>query len=155
MHPSSSIFNRYKSIEKFLWDKVANPQSVLLIQQDDVATRFEELQEANLAVIWHTVEGTADNTGELTLFAASVSIQDPGGYSRLVLLDALKEALDTTAGIEVMQYEATGLITEPVVKVNELALVGPVRIWPTHTDLNTRYTAQHVSQRLMYAQIRT
>ena len=155
MHPSASIFYRYKSIEKFLWDNVAGPNSVLLIHQDDVATRFEELKQANLAVIWHTLEGMAGNTGELTLFAAATSIRDPGGFARLVLLDKIKEALDRTAGIAVMQYEESGLITEPVTKVNELAVIGPVHVWPTHTDLNSRYTAQPISQRLKYAQIRT
>jgi len=155
MHPSASIFNRYKSIEKFLFDLVAQPAGVLLIHQDDVATRFEELTEANLAVIWHTLEGTAANTGELTLFAAATSINDPGGYLRLVLLDKIKDAIDKTAGIEVFSYESNGLITVPVTKVNELAVIGPVHIWPTHTDPNTRYTAQTVSQKLMYAQLRT
>jgi len=155
MHPSASLFNRYKSIEKYLYDFVAGPNNVLLIHQDDVATRFEELIEANLAVIWHTMEGRAANTGDLTLFAAATSINDPGGYSRLVLLDKLKEAIDNTAGIEIFEYADTGLIVEPITKVNELAVIGPVHVWPTHTDLNTRYTAQSISQKLMYAQIRT
>lgn len=154
MHPSSSILNINLSIEKFLWDKVASIAGVLLIQSGDIATRQEELLDTDRAIVWHTTGGAAGNHGELTLFVGATTIRDAGGLQRIVLLDKIKEAFDVNAGIEVWQYEDTGLITDPATKVNELALIGPVQWWPEFTDPNIRFTTKHVSQKLKFAQRR-
>jgi hypothetical protein len=154
MDPTASILNINLSIEKFLWDKVASIAGVLLFQQGDLATRQEELLDADRAVVWHTTGGAAGNHGELTLFVGATTIRDPGGIRRIVLLDKIKEAFDINAGIDVWQYENTGLITDPAVRVNELAIIGPLHWWPEFTDPNIRYTTKHVSQKLKFAQRR-
>ena len=154
MDPTASLLNIHLSIEKFLWDNVASLSSVLLIHQDETATRQAELINTDKAVIWHTTGGGADNKGELTLYAGAATINDPGGIKRIILLDKLKEAFDLNAGIEVWQYEDTGLITEPAILVNELAIIGPVHTWPAFTDPSIMFTTKHISQKLMYAQKR-
>lgn len=154
MDPSASILNLKLSIEKFLWDTVASPEGVLLINSGDLATRLEELKKTDRAIVWHTMNGVAGNKGELTLFAGATTTKDPGGLKRLLLLDKLKEAFDVNASLVVWQYETTGLITEPAVKVNELAFIGPVSWWPEFTDPNIRFTTQHVSQKVKFAQRR-
>jgi len=154
MDPTASILNQNLSIEKFLWDKVASIAGVLLMQTGDIATRQEELLDTDRAIVWHTTGGAAGNHGELTLFVGATTIRDPGGIRRIVLLDKIKEAFDVNAGIGVWQYEETGLITEPVTKVNELAIIGPLHWWPEFTDPNIRFTTKHVSQKLKFAQRR-
>jgi hypothetical protein len=154
MDPSASLLNIKLSIEKFLWDNVASSENVLLVNTGDIATRLEELKQTDRAIVWHTMNGSAGNKGELTLYAGATTIDDPGGLKRLLLLDKLKEAFDVNASIVVWQYESTGLITEPVVKANELAFIGPVSWWPEFTDPTIRFTTKHVSQKLKFAQRR-
>lgn len=150
MHESASLVNIHFSIEKFLWDNVAYPSSVLLIHQDDSATRLEELLATDRAIVWHYTGGQAGNKGELTLYVGATTINDPGGIVRLNLLDKIKEALDVNAGITVRRYENG----EPMEIVNELAIIGPVNWWPAFTDPNIRFTTKHVSQILKFAQRR-
>ncbi len=154
MHPSASILNLHLSLEKFLWDNVASILGVKLIHQDDIATRLEEFKQTNLALIWRSSDLSAENKGELAFFAGAASINDPGGIQRIVLLDKIKEAFDNHAGISVLAYEQTGLITEPETKVNELAIIGPIKGWPAFTDPSTRHTTAYLSQKLKFAQIR-
>lgn len=148
--PSASLVNIHSSVEKFLWDTVASSESVLLIHQDDFATRLEELLKTDQAVVWHTTGGAAGNKGELTLYAGATTIKDPGGIKRLALLDKLKNAFDVSAGIPVFDYAGGA----PTVKVNELAVIGPVHIWPAFQDPVHRFTTKHVSQGLKFAQRR-
>ena len=154
MDPTASILNINLSIEKFLWDNVASIASVLLMQSGDIATRQEELLATDRAIVWHTIGGAAGNKGELTLFVGATTINDPGGLQRILLLDKIKEAFDVNAGIDVWQYLDTGLITDPAVRVNELAIIGPLHWWPEFTDTNIRFTTKHVSQKLKFAQRR-
>lgn len=154
MDPTASVLNQYLSIEKFLWDNVASAEGVLLINSDDLATRQEELLETDKAIVWHTTDAFAGNKGELTLYVGAATIRDPGGLKRIVLLDKIKEAFDVNAGISVWQYETTGLITTPEVRINELAIIGPVHVWPAFTDSNIMFTTKHVSQKLKFAQRR-
>ena len=148
--PTSSLQNIHLSIEKFLWDNIASPESLLLIHQDDSATRLDELLAVNSAVVWHTTSLAAGNKGELTLYLGATTINDPGGITRLTLLDKIKNVLDVHAGIPVFNY----LEALPTEKVNELALVGSVHIWPAFPDPVTRFMTKHASQKLRYAQRR-
>lgn len=150
INPSSSIQNIHLSLEKFLWDNIASPESLLLIHQDDSATRLDELLAVNSAVVWHTTSLSAGNKGEFTLYIGATTINDPGGIIRLTILDKLKNVLDINAGIPVFNY-LEGLTTE---KVNELAIIGPVHIWPAFPDPVTRFITKHASQKLKYAQRR-
>lgn len=152
MHPTASLLNIHLSIEKFLWDRVASAKSVMLVHQDDTATRLQELLETEIFMSWHTTGLAARNTGEITLYAGATTTKDPGGIKRLVLLDLIKESLDTAAGIPVLEYQDTGLIVAPENKVNELVIIGPVMTWPAATDTNIGYTTKFVSQKLKFAQ---
>lgn len=155
MDATASLLNLYFSIEKFLWDNIASTASELLINSDDLATRQEELLKTDKAVVWRTQDSFAGNKGELTLYVGAATIRDPGGLQRLLLLNKIKEAFDSAAGISVWSYENTGLITDPAVRVNELAVIGPITIWPAFTDPNIMYTTKYISQKLKFAQIRT
>lgn len=148
--PSSSFLNIYKSVEKFLYSKVASVQTVLLINQDDVTTRLQELESAKKGVVWRVGQGSAGNTGELTLFAGATTIADPGHLIQLGLFDLIKAAFDQAASIEVFDYLNNSLQT----KVNELAFVGRVMVWPVVNEPNG-FTTRLLSTKVLFAQKRS
>lgn len=150
MNPTASIVNIHFSIEKFLWENIASQEGVLLIHQDDSATRLEELLATDRAVVWHYTGGQAENKGELTLYVGATTIKDPGSINRLNLLDKIKYAFDANAGIAVYHY----VDGQPTDLINELAIIGPVSFWPSFTDPSIRFTTKHISQKLKFAQKR-
>lgn len=149
IEPSSSLLNFYKSIEKFLWSGVASEASVPLINQDDLTTRLQELTSAKKAVIWRVGSGAAGNTGVMTIFAGATTIEDPGHLIQIGLFDKVKAAVDQAASIVVYDYLNNATTT----KVNELAFVGRVSLWPVINEPNG-FTTRLLSTKVMFAQKR-
>ena len=150
MDPTASILNQYSSIEKFLWDGVASVNNELLVNSDDSATRYTEVQSIGRAIIWHTTTGSAANTGKLNLFVGATYRQDPGSIQLLTLLDKVKALLDSTAEIAVYAY-VDGV---PTVKVNSLVPVRGVNIWPLVNEKDG-FKTKMLSIQLKYAQKRS
>lgn len=150
MDPTASLLNIYSSIEKFLWDGVAFVNNELLVNSDDSATRWTEVQAAGHAIIWRTATGTASNTGELNLFVGATYKQDPGNVQLLTLLDKVKALLDTSAEIAVYSYVA-GV---PTTKVNSLVPVRGVNFWPLVIEKDG-FKSQLLSVKLKFAQKRS
>jgi hypothetical protein len=150
MDPTASLLNQYSSIEKFLWDGVASVNTELLVNSDDSATRWSEVQAIGHAIIWNITTGSAANTGELNLFVGVTYKQDPGNVQLLTLLDKVKALLDTSAEIAVYDY-ATGV---PTVKVNSLVPVKNVNFWPVVIEADG-FKTKMLSQKLKYAQKRS
>jgi hypothetical protein len=126
MDPTASLLNQYSSIEKFLWDGVASVNNELLVNSDDSATRWTEVQNIGHAIVWNVTTGYASNTGGLNLFVGATYRQDPGNIQLLTLLDKVKELLDMSAEIPVYNYIA-GVATT---KINSLVPIGDVHFWP-------------------------
>lgn len=150
MDPTASLLNIYSSIEKFLWDGVASVNTELLVNSDDSATRYEEVQSIGHAIIWNMSTGRAANTGELTLYVGATYRQDPGSIQLLTLLDKVKNLIDTSAGITVYEYVA-GV---PTNIVNCLAIIGDVSIWPLVIEADG-FKTKMLSVKLKYAQKRS
>lgn len=150
MDPTASLFNIHFSIEKFLWDGVASVNSELLVNSDDYATRWTEVQNIGHAIIWNTTTGSAANTGELNLFTGVTYKQDPGNVQLLSLLDKVKALLDTSAGISVYEYVA-GV---PTTIVNSLVPIGSINIWPIVLEKDG-FKTKMLSIKLKYAQKRS
>lgn len=150
MDPTASLLNMYSSIEKFLWDGVASVHNELLVNSDDSATRYTEVQTIGHAIIWNTTTGSASNTGELNLFVGATYKQDPGNVQLLTLLDKVKALLDTSAEIAMYDYVA-GV---PTVKVNSLVPVGAINIWPLVIEKDG-FKSKMLSVKLKYAQKRS
>lgn len=150
MDPTASLLNIYSSIEKFLWDGVASVHNELLVNSDDSATRYTEVQTIGHAIIWNTTTGSASNTGELNLFVGATYKQDPGNVQLLTLLDKVKALLDTSAEIAMYDYVA-GV---PTVKVNSLVPVGAINIWPLVIEKDG-FKSKMLSVKLKYAQKRS
>ena len=150
MDPTASLLNIHSSIEKFLWDGVATVNNELLVNSDDSATRWIEVQDIGHAIIWNTTTGRASNTGELNLFVGATYKQDPGNVQLLTLLDKVKELLDTSAEIVVYDY-STGV---PTVKVNSLVPVKDVNIWPMVIEKDG-FKSKMLSQKLKFGQKRS
>lgn len=148
--PSSSFLNVYKSVERFLYTKVASVQSTLLLNQDDITTRLQELESAKKGVVWRIGQGAAGNTGSLNIFAGATTIVDPGHLIQLGLFDQIKAAFDQAASIEVFDYLNNSLQT----KVNELAFVGKVMLWPVMNEPNG-FTTRLLSAKVLFAQKRS
>lgn len=150
MDPTSSLLNQYSSIEKFLWDGVASVNTELLVNSDDSATRWVEIQAAGHAIIWNTTTGSAANTGELNLFVGATYRKDPGNVQLLTLLDKVKALLDTSAEIPVYDY-STGV---PTTKVNCLVPVRGVNVWPLVIEKD-EFKSKMLSVKLKFAQKRS
>lgn len=150
MDPTASLLNIYSSIEKFLWDGVASVHNELLVNSDDSATRYTEVQTIGHAIIWNTTTGSASNTGELNLFVGATYKQDPGNVQLLTLLDKVKALLDTSAEIAV--YDYVGGV--PTVKVNSLVPVRAINIWPLVIEKDG-FKSKLLSVKLKYAQKRS
>ena len=150
MDPTASLLNIYSSIEKFLWDGVASVNNELLVDSDDSATRWTEVQNIGHAIIWNTTTGSAANTGELNLFVGATYRQDPGNVQLLTLLDKVKALLDTSAEIAVYNY-VDGV---PTGKVNSLVPVRGINIWPLVIEKDG-FKSKMLSVKLKYAQKRS
>jgi hypothetical protein len=150
MDPTASLLNIYSSLEKFLWDGVASVHNELLVNSDDSATRWTEVQTIGHAIIWNTTTGSAANTGELNFFVGATYKQDPGNVQLLTLLDKVKALLDTSAEIAVYQY--VGGV--PTVKVNSLVPVRGVNIWPLVIEKDG-FKSKMLSVKLKFAQKRS
>lgn len=150
MDPTASLLNIYSSTEKFLWDGAASVYNELLVDSDDSATRWTEVQNAGHAIIWNISTGQAENTGELNLFVGVTYKQDPGNVQLLTLLDKVKALLDTSPEIPVYDY-ATGV---PTNKVNSLVLTRGIHIWPMVIEKDG-FKTKMLSQKLKYGQKRS
>lgn len=150
MDPTASILNQHASIEKFLWDGVASVNNELLVNSDDSATRYAEVQAIGHAIIWHTTTGSAANTGKLNLFVGATYKQDPGNVMLYTLLDKVKALLDSAAEIAVYEY-VDGV---PTVKVNSLVPVRGVNLWPLVNEKDG-FKTRLLSVQLKYAQKRS
>lgn len=150
MDPTASLLNQYLSLEKFLWDGVASVNNELLVNGDDSATRWTEVQTIGHAIIWNTTTGWAANTGELNFFAGATYKQDPGNVQLLTLLDKVKALLDTSAGIAVYEYIGGA----PTSVVNSLVPVGGVNIWPLVIEKDG-FKSKMLSIKLKYGQKRS
>lgn len=149
IEPSSSFLNIYKSVEKFLWDGVSSGASALLLNQDDILTRLQELEAAKKGVVWRIGQGSAGNTGVLTIFAGATTTDDPGHLIQIGLFDLVKAAVDQAASIVVYDY----LNSNSETKVNELAFVGNLVMWPVINEPNG-FTTRLLSTKVLFAQKR-
>lgn len=147
--PSAVLSNQQFSIEKFLWEFLAQPAGELLINRDDIATRITELEETGHAVIWHLGFGSRAKFGQLTLYVGATYINDPGNVKLLALLDKVNECLYGNTSITVFNY----VDGSPTDKVNEMVIVGPVSSWPQVTEPN-KFKTKTLSVKLKFGQLR-
>lgn len=148
MHPSASILNITRSIEKFLFDGMCT-DNTLLIHKPDYTARLKELETAEKGFLWDIHSGVSNRHGSIQLFIGATTIKDPGSINRLTLQDTIKGLLESTGSIPVYDYLDDA---KPI--VNQLVLVDPIRTWPILREPNGFQTIMQ-STTLKFGQITT
>jgi hypothetical protein len=144
----SSISNILLSIEKLLWDNIAEPNGELLICKNDYLARLDELTEAGSALLWNVenIELTHHWSAELQF--GVTTFQDFGNRKLYRLTDEIKFLLDENLYIPVYDY------LQPDVEgyeVNKLVVTGPMKWLPIFTEPNEFKTSMFLTK-VKYAQ---
>ena len=144
----SSVSNILLSIEKLLWDNIALPNNELLICKNDYLTRFDELTEAQSAILWNVENIELTHHWSADIQIAATMIKDFGNRKLYKLTDEIKFVLDENLYIPVFDYSQE---SPEEFEVNKLVVTGPIKWLPIFTEPNEFKTSMFVSK-VKYAQ---